>query len=147
MYLLFACVAQSKHLFHDMTYYWLQYSIDTGPNVEEEVTSKNNDNGDIHEDRDGVDLIEDTSKVTSKLCPNLSETITRMMSGVASGVVVKVPGNKDKIYLWSDSIKRDKVMAVLAKPSSSRVWDTLMSKGVPEEIHVVIAQCLLKLLT
>ena len=42
---------------------------------------------DIHEDQDDREL-----KVMSELCPNISEIITRMMSGVASSVVVKVPG-------------------------------------------------------
>ena len=121
MYLLFSCVAQSKHLFCNMTYYWLQYSSDTGPNAEEEVASKKNNNGKIHEDQDDVDLNEETSKATSELCPSLSEIITRMMSGLASSVVVKVPGKQDNIYLWSDSIERDKVMVVLAKPLSGSV--------------------------
>ena len=71
---------------------------------------------DIHKDQDDRDLIEDPSKVTSKLCPNLSKIITRVMSGVASGVVIKAPGKKDNIYLWSDSMERDKVMVVLTKP-------------------------------
>ena len=77
---------------------------------------------------------------TSELCPNLSEIITRMMSGVASSVVVKVHVKQDRVYLWSDSLERDKVMALLAKPPSGSVWDTFMSKGASEGMHVVTAQ-------
>jgi len=63
-----------------------------------------------------------------------------MMFGVASSVVVKVPDEQDRIYLWSDSLERDKVMALLAKPPSGSVWDTFMSKGASERTHVVTAQ-------
>ena len=58
-----------------MTYYWVQFASDTGPNAEEEFTSKNSDNGGIHEDQDDFALTEDTSTVTSKLSPKDAKTV------------------------------------------------------------------------
>ena len=77
-------------------------------------------------------MIKDIQKVTHDRCPNLSEIITRMMSGAATGVMVKVPGKINKTYNWQRSLEREKTMTLIGIPPSGSVWDTIMSKSPPE---------------
>ena len=106
---------------------------DNKPFDEEEVEETiNNDSSGIHEAEEEDDAIVDSLKGPYSWCPNLSEIITRMMSEVATGVMVKVPGKKNKTYIWQKSLEREKIMLLLDNPPSGSVWDTLVSKALPE---------------
>jgi len=93
-----------------LTYNIIGYDINnTKPTGKEEVEENiNNDSSGIHEAEEEDDVIEDTLKIIHDWCPNLSEIITRMMSGAATGVMVKVPDNKDKTYIWQRNLEREK---------------------------------------
>ena len=54
------------------------------------------------------------------------------MPGPTTGVMTKIPGKKDKTYIWQRSLECEKIMTLLENPHSGSVWDTFISKSSPE---------------
>ena len=97
--------------------------------LSEEETSLNNEKSNENASTMSVDS---TSVESVRPSPNLTKIIGRMSTKVATGVVVMIPGEQDRVYDWLNDDQRDELIEFILDPIPGSSWDTFMSKSPPE---------------
>lgn len=79
-----------------------------------EETSLNNEKSNENASTMSVDS---TSVESVRPSPNLTKIIGRMSTKVATGVVVMIPGEQDRVYDWLNDDQRDELIEFMLDPT------------------------------